>query len=49
MTHWYREPKWVKLMEHLERAGIDFVLSSDQFSENNLLNLKAALPLNSAC
>jgi hypothetical protein len=43
MTHWYREPKQVKLIEHLERAGIGFVLSSDQFSESDLLNLRAIL------
>ena len=43
MTHWYREPKRVKLMEHLERAGIDFVLSSDGFAESDLLKLKAVV------
>jgi len=43
MTHWYREPKRVKLMEHLERAGIDFVLSSDGFAESDLLKLKATV------
>lgn len=44
MTHWYREPKRVNLMELLERAGIEFVLSRDEFSENDLLNLREALP-----
>jgi hypothetical protein len=43
MSHWYREPKRVKLMEHLERAGISFVLSSDGFAESDLLKLKAAV------
>jgi hypothetical protein len=43
MTHWYREPKRVKLMEYLQRAGIDFVLSSDWFAERDLLRLKGAV------
>jgi hypothetical protein len=30
MTHWYREPKRVKLMEHLERAGINGARSTSQ-------------------
>ena len=41
MTRWYREPKRVKLMEHLEGAVIDFVLSSDGFAESDLLKLRA--------
>jgi hypothetical protein len=47
MMHWYREPKRVKLMEHLE-AGIDFVFSSDGFGESDLRNLKAAVPISLA-
>lgn len=43
MTHWYREPKRVKLMEHLERSGIGFVLCSEGFSEIDLDHLKALL------
>jgi hypothetical protein len=43
MTHWYREPKRVKLMEHLQRSGIDFVPSSDGFAESDLLKSKAAV------
>lgn len=47
MTHWYREPKRVNLIEHLERAGIGFVLCSEGFSEVDLENLKAVLrPIN---
>lgn len=44
MTHWYREPKQIKLIAHLERAGIDFVLCSLGFSHIDLQNLKASLP-----
>jgi hypothetical protein len=44
MTHWYREPKRVKLMEYLQHAGINFVLSSDWFAESELLKLRAAVP-----
>lgn len=44
MTHWYREPKRVKLVEHLERAGIDIVLCSLGFSDIDLQTLKASLP-----
>lgn len=44
MTHWYREPKQIRLIEHLERAGIDFVLCSFAFSDIDLQNLKASLP-----
>ena len=44
MTHWYREPKRVKLMEYLQQAGINFILSSDWFAENELLKLRAAVP-----
>jgi hypothetical protein len=43
MTHWFREPKRIKLMEHLERAGIDFVLCSERFTDEDLLNFKARL------
>jgi hypothetical protein len=43
MTHWYREPKRIKLMEHLERGGIEFVLCSEGFSEGDLRNLQAGL------
>ncbi len=43
MTHWYREPKRVKLLEHLERAGVDFVFNSDEFAESDLRNLKSTL------
>ena len=43
MTHWYRDPKQLKLMEHLHRADIGFVLSSDDFSDNDLLHLKTTL------
>jgi hypothetical protein len=35
--------KRVKLMEHLQRAGIDFVLSSDWFAESDLSRIKAAV------
>jgi hypothetical protein len=45
MMNWYREPKRVKLMEHLERARIDFVFNSDGFAESDLRNLKAAVPI----
>jgi len=38
MTHWYRDPIQLKLMEHLHRADIGFVLSSDDFSDNDLLH-----------
>lgn len=48
MTHWYRDPKQVKLIEHLERAGIDLVLCSLGFSDSDLHNLKAGLPINLA-
>ncbi len=44
MTHWYREPKQIKLIEHLERAGIDLVLCSLGFSDIDLQTLKADLP-----
>jgi hypothetical protein len=44
MTHWYREPKQIRLIEHLERAGIDFVLCSFGFSDIDLQKLKAGLP-----
>ena len=43
MTHWYREPKRVKLMEYLQHAGINFVLSADWFAESDLLRIKAAV------
>jgi hypothetical protein len=43
MTHWYREPKRVKLMELLERANLGFVLRSGEFSEDDLQNLRATL------
>lgn len=43
MTHWYREPKRIKLMEHLERSEISFVLSFEEFSEDDLLNLRGTL------
>jgi hypothetical protein len=43
MTHWYREPKRVKLMEHLERADLGFVLRSGEFSEDDLQSLRATL------
>jgi len=43
MTQWYREPKRVKLMEQLERAGIELVLSSDGLAESDLQKLKAAV------
>jgi len=42
MTHWYREPKRVKLMEHLKRAGLGFVLHNEAFSEDDLKTLRAA-------
>lgn len=45
MTHWYREPKRMKLMEPLERAGIAFVLSSDELSQGDLLNLRTVVPI----
>ena len=32
-------------MEHLERTGIGFVLSSDEFSERDLLNLKTVVSI----
>jgi hypothetical protein len=41
MTHWYREPKRVKLMEHLKRADLGFVLRSEDFSEDDLRKLRA--------
>ncbi|HZD50115.1 MAG TPA: hypothetical protein VE178_15335 [Silvibacterium sp.] len=40
MTHWYRDPKQLKLMEHLEHADTGFVLSSDDFSDSDLFRLK---------
>jgi len=43
MAHWYRDPKRVNLMEHLDRAGIGFVLRLGDFSENDLLNLRTTL------
>jgi hypothetical protein len=42
MTHWFREPKRIKLMEHLQRPGIDFVLCSEGFPEGDLRNLQAS-------
>jgi len=43
MTHWYREAKRIRLMEHLERAGINFVLCSEKFTEGDLLDLRIRL------
>jgi hypothetical protein len=43
MAHWYRDPKQLKLTEHLERAGFGFVLSREDFSESDLLDLQARL------
>jgi hypothetical protein len=43
MTHWFREPKRIKLMDHLERAGFDFVLCSERFTKEDLLNLRTKI------
>jgi hypothetical protein len=43
MSHWYRETKSVKLLDCLEQAGIRLTLNSAEFTEDDLLKLKAEL------
>jgi hypothetical protein len=44
MTHWYREPKRVRLIEYLDHANLAFVLNAEQFSENDLARLRSIPP-----
>jgi hypothetical protein len=43
MTHWHRDPKRLKLLEHLVRTDAEFVLNSDDFSEEEFLRLRSTL------
>lgn len=42
MTHWYRDPKRFRLIEHLIRADYTFVLDPADFSDTELLRLREA-------
>lgn len=39
MMRWYREPRRVKPMDSLDRAGFGFVPGSSGFSKSDLVNL----------